>query len=237
MNEPVLNQKQQAIVNHIDGALLVIAPVGTGKTSVLSQRVSQAITQGVSPERILCLTFTNRAAKEMSDRLAKSQPQHHRQITIKTFHSLCASILRIEARNAGLPTDFVVYDDSDCFEIVKSLSKRGERTKDKDIWELINNIAGCKAKAGQALLTLDLNLDPVFSSLNDEDRRIANRYQKELNERHVIDFTDLVFYTRALLFLNNDVFKRWQNRFDFIQVDEVQDTHSTEYEVVKSLAT
>ncbi len=236
MNEPVLNQKQQAIVNHINGALLVLAPVGTGKTSVLSRRVSQAIAQGVAPERILCLTFTNRAAQEMSDRLAKAQPQQHRQITIKTFHSLCAFILRIEAQKAGLPADFVVYDDSDCFEIVKKFSKRREDSRDKDIRDLVNDIANCKAKADQTLLTLDLNLDPIFASLSEEDRRIANLYQKELNERHAIDFTDLVFYTRALLFLNNDALKRWQDRFDFIQVDEVQDTHSTEYEVVKSLA-
>lgn len=236
MSHYPLNQKQQAIVNHIDGALLLLAPVGTGKTSVLSQRVSQAITQGVSAERILCLTFTNRAAKEMGDRLAKAQPQQHRDITVKTFHSLCASILRIEARYAGLPADFVVYDDSDCFEIIKNLSKRREQNKNKDIWDLVNAIADCKAKADQTHLTLDLNLDPLFSSLSGEDRRIANLYQKTLNERHAIDFTDLVFYTRALLFLSNEVLERWRNRFDFIQVDEVQDTHLTEYEVVSSLA-
>lgn len=98
MNTPIsFNPEQQNVIEHIEGGLLVLAPVGTGKTSVLSERVAKAIEQGISPNRILCLTFTNRAAKEMGDRLAQSLPHVRRQLTIKTFHGLCAWMLRIEA--------------------------------------------------------------------------------------------------------------------------------------------
>ena len=227
------NPQQQRIINKIDGALLVLAPVGTGKTSVLTQRVARAIERGVDASRILCLTFTNRAAKEMSERLTKIVPQHSRQIEIRTFHSLCAQLLRIEAQSIGLPADFVVYDDADCFEIVKKLSKL---EKDKEVKSLMTEIANSKARANEDLLTLGLDLDAVFSNLVVGDRVIANKYQKELNQRHAIDFADLVFYTRAILTLDSAALCRWQDRFDFIQVDEVQDTHLTEYEVVRHLA-
>ena len=228
-----LNPEQQKVVNHIHGALLVLAPVGTGKTSVLTQRVAQAISHGIDSSRILCLTFTNRAAKEMSDRLAKIQPQHCRQIGIRTFHGFCAYLLRVEFQSIGLPADFVVYDDSDCFEIIKKLSRLKD---DKDVRLLVTAIAECKAQADKQLLTLGSDLSLVFSSLDDGVRSLANRYQKVLNDRHAIDFADLVFYTRAVLSLDSAALKRWQNCFDFIQVDEVQDTHPTEYEVVRSLA-
>ena len=233
MTTDSFNPQQKRIINQVDGALLVLAPVGTGKTSVLTQRVAHAIEKGVDASRILCLTFTNRAAKEMSERLAKIVPQHCRQIEIRTFHSLCAQLLRIEAQSTGLPADFVVYDDTDCFEIVKKLSKL---EKDKEVWSLVTEIANSKARANEDLLTLGLDLDAVFSTLSIRARAIANKYQKELNRRHAIDFSDLVFYTRAILTLDSTALCRWQNRFDFIQVDEVQDTHPTEYEVVRPLA-
>lgn len=235
MAEPLLlNPQQQSIISHIDGALLILAPVGTGKTTVLSQRVIQSVHHGVDPSRILCLTFTNRAAKEMRDRLAKLLPQGHHQIEIRTFHSLCAYLLRVESQRAGLPADFVVYDDNDCFEIIKKLSKIEE---DKKVWPLVTAISECKSRAAECLLTLSSNLDNVFSSLDKNVRDLANKYQKVLNERHAIDFADLVFCTRAVLFCDKAVRERWQSRFDFIQVDEVQDTHPAEYEVVKCLAT
>ena len=227
------NPQQQRIIDQVDGALLVLAPVGTGKTSVLTQRVARAIERGVDASRILCLTFTNRAAKEMSERLAKIVPQYSQQIEIRTFHSLCAYLLRIEAQSVGLPADFVIYDDNDCFEILKKLSKLEQ---DKEVWALLTEIASSKAKADKGLLTLGLDLNAVFSTLSDHDRTVANKYQKELNQRHAIDFADLVFYSRSILNLDSSALRRWQDRFDFIQVDEVQDTHLTEYEIVRSLA-
>ncbi|MHC5824733.1 MAG: UvrD-helicase domain-containing protein [Nostoc sp.] len=97
-----LNSQQNAIATHTEGSILVLAPVGTGKTRVLAERVLCAINRGISPQRILCLTFTNRAAKEMSERLSQYCPNQLHDLTIKTFHGLCTSILRIEARQLGL---------------------------------------------------------------------------------------------------------------------------------------
>ena len=98
MRSDEFNLEQNAIVRHVEGAILVLAPVGTGKTSVLVERVLQAINTGISPKRILCLTFTNRAAQEMKERLSQYCPDRWRDLTINTFHGLCASILRSEAR-------------------------------------------------------------------------------------------------------------------------------------------
>ena len=147
-NQP--NSEQIKIINHTKGALLILAPVGTGKTSVLSSRVVKAIEAGISPEKILCLTFTNRAAKEMKKRLAEMFPQQFRYITIKTFHSLCTSILRIEARNIGLPADFVVYDDTDCLGIVKGIFRLRD---DKKAQKQLSKIADCKTKASHLQLS------------------------------------------------------------------------------------
>jgi DNA helicase-2/ATP-dependent DNA helicase PcrA len=139
-----LNPEQTAIASHIEGAILVLAPVGTGKTCVLAERVLHAIREGIPPQRILCLTFTNRAAKEMSERLSHYCPDHFQDITIKTFHGLCASILRIEAREFGLPADFIVYDDADCIELVKEVFNL---SNERDAQQLFFSLANCKVKA------------------------------------------------------------------------------------------
>lgn len=234
MSTPIsFNPEQQHVIRHIEGGLLVLAPVGTGKTSVLSERVAEAIKRGISPDRILCLTFTNRAAMEMGDRLSESLPDVRRQLTIKTFHGLCAWMLRIEAQTIGLPADFVVYDDNDCFDILKSLSCL---KKDRDVWDLMGTIADCKSKAHQDQLSLELTLSELFASLDDCIRPIALKYQKTLSDRHALDFADLVFYTRSMLHRMPEVAERWANRFDLVQVDEVQDTHMGEYEIVSHLA-
>ncbi|MBD2028236.1 3'-5' exonuclease [Leptolyngbya sp. FACHB-711] len=233
MDRLSFNCEQQNIINHIKGSIRVLAPVGTGKTSVLSARVANAVSQGFAPERILCLTFTNRAAREMGDRLAKFQPEVYRKLAIKTFHGLCAHMLQVEAQTIGLPTDFAVYDDNDCFEILKNLSKFDE---DQEVWNLLNQIADCKSKASQEQLTIDLVLDSLFGALDYRDRQIALKYQKVLGDRHALDFADLIFYTRSMLHCSPTASQRWRDRFDFAQVDEVQDTHLGEYEIVRALA-
>lgn len=234
MSAPLpFNPEQQNVIDHIEGALLVLAPVGTGKTSVLSERVATAIERGLSPNHILCLTFTNRAAKEMGSRLAQALPQVHHQLSIKTFHGLCAWMLRIEAQFISLPADFVVYDDNDCCDILESLSRQ---KKDCKVRDLMSAIADCKSKANQDQLSLDSTLSGVFTSLDDPTRQIALKYQKALSNRHALDFADLVFYTRSMLQLIPEVAERWANRFDLVQVDEVQDTHLGEYEIVSHLA-
>ncbi|MFM5891231.1 MAG: 3'-5' exonuclease [Dolichospermum sp.] len=230
-NQP--NPEQLKIINHIQGALLILAPVGTGKTRVLSSRVINAIKQGIAPEKILCLTFTNRAAKEMKERLTKMCPQQFRYITIKTFHSLCTSILRTEARNIGLPADFVVYDDTDCLGIVKGIFQLRD---DKKAQNKLSQIADCKTKASHLQLSPNYPLEKLFAPLGIDHAKLANKYQNLLQERHALDFADLIFYIRSLFSYYPEIKRRWENRFDFIQVDEVQDTHLSEYELVRTLA-
>ena len=227
------NPEQQKIINHIDGAILVLAPVGTGKTLVLSQRVARALQSGIPPEKILCLTFTNRAAKEMSERLARMYPEEFRQLTIKTFHSLCAQILRIEARNIGIPADFVVYDDADCKEIIKEVFGY---YKNQDIQRTFFDIAKCKSQAATAELSSIYPTPKVYQQAGRFIAEKAIRYQSILQERHAVDFADLVFFVRAMLHCKAEISKRWQEHFDFVQVDEVQDTHICEYEIVRHLA-
>ncbi len=223
------NPEQKNIINHIKGAILVLAPVGTGKTRVLSDRVVKAIQSGIPPEKILGLTFTNRAAKEMKERLAQSCPDEVREITIKTFHGLCASMLRIEACNIGLPADFVVYDDADCIGLIKSIFNL---SKDKDAQDIFFKLAECKSKTHQ----FQDSPKQRFLSLGENQAELASQYQTILQERHSLDFADLVFYVRLMLNLYPDIRQKWEKRFDFIQVDEVQDTHLSEYEIVHCLA-
>lgn len=230
-NQP--NPEQLKIINHIQGALLILAPVGTGKTSVLSTRVVKAIAADIPPEKILCLTFTNRAAKEMQQRLAKMCPQQFRYITIKTFHSLCTSILRRDAKNIGLPADFVVYDDTDCLGIVKGIFRLRD---DKKAHEKLSQIADCKIKASHLQLSPNYPLEKLFAPLGINDAKLASKYQNLLQERHALDFTDLIFYIRSLFYYYPEIKQAWEESFDFIQVDEVQDTHLSEYEIVKFLA-
>ncbi|MGA9380685.1 MAG: UvrD-helicase domain-containing protein, partial [Phormidium sp.] len=233
MSQTQPNPEQRKIINHINGAILVLAPVGTGKTRVLSSRVVQAINSGIPPEKILCLTFTNRAAKEMQQRLAQMCPQEFRHITIKTFHSLCTSMLRIEARQIGLPADFVVYDDADCLGIIKDIFGLSEH---QELQNKFSQVSNCKLKASHFQLSPNYPLEKLFASLGIREAQLASQYQATLQERHALDFADLIFYVRSMLYSYPEIRQRWEKRFDFIQVDEVQDTHLSEYEIVRCLA-
>ena len=228
-----LNSEQNEIASHIEGAILVLAPVGTGKTRVLAERVLCAINRGISPQRILCLTFTNRAAKEMSERLSRYCPEQLKHLTIKTFHGLCASILRVEARQFGLPADFVIYDDADCIELVKEVF---EKSNDRDARDLLYKLAKCKLQARDRDLSLNNLVENLYAPLGNNYAQRAAHYQSILQKRHALDFADLVFYVRVMLEHELEIGQRWADKFDFVQVDEVQDTHFSEYGIVKHLA-
>ena len=226
------NPEQQKIIDHILGALLVLAPAGTGKTRVLTERVANAIHNGIPAEKILCVTFTNRAAKEMRDRLEQTCTDDYRKLTIKTFHGLCTQLLRIEAKEIGLPTDFTIFDDTDSEGLLKEVS----RIEDKDqLQHLKNFIQNSKASIGKDSLSLEF---PVCSSFNrlSSNGNIALHYQSALQQQHALDFGDLVYYTRAMLYCHPNISEKWGNRYELIQVDEVQDTHISEYEVIHHLA-
>ena len=234
-NLPELNPEQRQIVETIDGALLVLAPVGTGKTRVLAERAFYAVQNGVPASRILCLTFTNRAADQMRERVASYDQQVAREMTIRTFHSMCAYFLRQEAKHIGLPADFVIYDDIDSAELVAEAFGI-TRPDSRDAKDALGNIANCKVKADATLLFGSEDWDRIFAPMGQSRVAKAKRYQALLRERHALDFADLVFYTRLALLRYPEIRARWEQRYDFIQVDEVQDTHLSEYEIVSMLA-
>lgn len=228
-----LTPEQTAITSHTEGAILVLAPVGTGKTRVLAERVLRAIDDGVSPKRTLCLTFTNRAAKEMSERLSSFCPDQFQDLTIKTFHGLCAFILRSEAREFGLPADFVVYDDADCISLVKEVFNLSDEYEAR---QLFFSLANCKVEAVRDALSLHNLAGNLYASLGSHVAKLAAQYQAILKNRHALDFADLVFYLRVMFMQEKDIRERWLHRYDFVQVDEVQDTHLSEYRIVRHLA-
>lgn len=230
--QPPLTPEQAEAANHLTGALLLLAPVGSGKTRVLAERVVKAIEAGTAPHKILGLTFTNRAAREMHSRLLERLGPAARPVTIKTFHGLAAQMLRLEARRLGLPADFVIYDEADSLEIIKNLT--GVR-KDNDAFNFLNPIETCKIKASGHQLQPGGVPASVFAGLRGRVRTVAERYQAILTGRQALDFADLIYLSRATL-QGPGIGPRWASRFDFVQVDEVQDTHLAEYEIVRHLA-
>ena len=209
-----------------------MAPVGTGKTLALAERTANAISNGIDPNRILCLTFTNRAAKEMSERVKRTHSKHASSITVSTFHALCANMLRIEAREIGIPTDFSIYDDVDSIELIRDLG-HFETQLARDIYYQIETI---KANASGNLISTGGLQGELFDGLPDATATMAIEYQQNLLARHALDFQDLLVHVRSMLKENENIRERWMNRYDLIQVDEVQDTHFSEYRVVRALS-
>ena len=235
------NKYQQKIINNISGAYLVSAPVGTGKTTVLAERVITAIEQGIKPSEILCLTFTNRAAEEMSERIKKRLQNKNLfdQIVIKTFHGFCAYFIKAEAKNIGINSDFVIFDQTEQTEVLKSvLEKHSDllpidefRAKqemykiDESIYKhRLNNTMN---KIGCKINNTELNKDLIS---------VNNEYQQKLTEQNALDFNELVILTLKTLYLDKKIRKKWSKKYKLIQLDEFQDTHLSEYLVVKELA-
>jgi DNA helicase-2/ATP-dependent DNA helicase PcrA len=241
------NEEQRTIMEHTNGAVLVIAPAGTGKTRTLAARVCRAVEHKIAePRRVLCLTFTNRAAAEMRRALRETGVAWAGEVVIKTFHALCAYMLRAEAREIGLPADFVIYDEQDAEELVTSTFSINQRYLDqkdrnKIKRDCLTAIADAKVDAALHLLSLNFPALPiarqVFARMEASDVQRAMSYQQALQDHHALDFGDLVYYTRAMLHCIPEIRQRWAGRFDFIQVDEMQDTHPTVYEIVHALVT
>jgi len=235
-----LNDLQKEIIAKIEGAFLISAPVGTGKTTVLAERVINAIDSGIRPEEILCLTFTNRAAEEMAQkiRIKLKNKSAFDALTMMTFHGFCAYFIKAEAKEIGITADFVIFDDEDQVETIKKAlenypeasaryagEKRGMLDLIGKLYEyrlsLLESKIGCKVK--------NISIDKVLLEVNDH-------YLRLLNDQNALDFNELVVKTIETLYTNEKVRDKWASRYKFIQVDEFQDTHLSEYLVIKELA-
>jgi DNA helicase-2/ATP-dependent DNA helicase PcrA len=224
-----LTPQQQAFVDFQEGCALLHAPVGTGKTRALAERTAQAIRRGVSPERILCVTFTNRAAEEMRQRVALHCQAEARWVEVRTFHGLCAWMLRREAKEIGLPTDFVIFDEEDSKEILREVApEQGARS-------LYHYICSLKVEVDDEQLVVG-PIPEVLLAKGRNCKREILAYQEELRANHALDFADLILQTRVMLMKHPQIRARWQGKFDMIQVDEMQDTHLSEYGVLRILA-
>ena len=228
-----LNDKQIEAVNHGSGPCLVLAGAGSGKTRVLTERIVKLIDDGVSPYHILAITFTNKAAKEMRDRVSLKIGTTAESIFIGTFHSFGLRILRENYREAGYSSNITILDSDDTKALIKRILKDNDLDpKDYDIRHIISRISSSK---NDGISPSEYNR--LF--LNDLDKVIAviyEKYLKLLKENNSVDFDDLLLKPVELFKKNKDVLERYQNRFQYILVDEYQDTNSIQYELCKLLA-
>ena len=228
-----LNPAQQQAVTTTEGPLLVVAGAGTGKTRVITYRIAYLIEQGrARPDEILAVTFTNKAADEMRERIARLLGQPLQAPWASTFHSFCARLLRREAPALGLPRDFSIYDDSDQERIVRALLK--EFGEDDRAWVargILERISRSKTDGRTP--------DDWRASANPQERRHAEvfaRYAQALREAHALDFDDLLLEAVRALAKHPEVRARWQQRFRYLHVDEYQDTNAPQYQLVRWLA-
>lgn len=227
--------EQQEIAAHLDGALLVLAPAGSGKTRALADRVAAALARGVAAVRILCITFTNRAASEMRERVGRAAGPLARGLFLCTFHALCAEVLRREHRAVGLPPDFAIVDELDAEEVFHEV---GVPRAKGAVGYFVEALGRAKAigDAADPRLRLGVGPEELLGGAPAGFRPRLVAYQRLLAERAAVDFDDLVRLTRALFRDDAAAAARWAGAFDLVQVDEVQDTHGSEYEVVRHLA-
>lgn len=231
----LLNKEQYEGATTIDGQVLILAGAGSGKTRVLTYRMAHMIEDlGIYPYKILAITFTNKAAKEMKDRVKKLVGDKAEDMWISTFHSTCVRILRREIEHLGYKKNFTIYDSSDQKTLITECMKSLD-INDKDInpREVMGKISRAKDK-----MQGPKSFKREFES-NFRENKIADvylMYQKKLKENNAMDFDDLISKTVELFKKNSDILEFYQRKFQYIMVDEYQDTNGAQYELVKLLA-
>jgi len=226
-----LTPQQREAVTHVEGPLLVVAGAGSGKTRVITRRVAYLALRGVPPHRLLAVTFTNKAADEMRGRI--EQLAGTRGAWVSTFHSLCASMLRISADSIGLSRDFTIYDRDDQLKAVQQCLK--EMEADTSMLQpagVLQAISNAKTR-----LESPEQFAAAVTGLRDElIAKAYAKYQALLARNAALDFDDLLLRV-ALLLQGDEAFRdRWQRRFDFVLIDEYQDTNRAQYLIARELA-
>ncbi|GAA5096051.1 3'-5' exonuclease [Chryseobacterium ginsengisoli] len=235
-----LNESQFEAVTTLQGPLMVLAGAGSGKTRVLTMRIAHLITNGVDPFNILALTFTNKAAKEMKERIAKVVGQSNaRSLWMGTFHSVFARILRSEGHYLGYPSNFTIYDQQDTLNVIRKVIKDmnidADLYKPKKVQSRIstykNNLITVKAYFNNPeLMEADEKANMKFIG------QIYQKYVEQCFKNGAMDFDDLLLKTNELLTRFPEVLAKYQDRFRYILVDEYQDTNHSQYLIVKALA-
>jgi DNA helicase-2/ATP-dependent DNA helicase PcrA len=230
-----LNEQQREAVLTTEGPLLILAGAGSGKTRVLTHRTSYLIQEkGINPYNILAITFTNKAAGEMRERIDRMAGFGSESIWVSTFHSTCVRILRRYIDRLGYGTNFTIYDADDQKSLMKDICKRLEiDTKIYKEKMFLNVISSAK----------DELIDPIefaTRAVGDYTKRkqaeVYQEYQRQLKQNNALDFDDLIFKTVELFKLDKEVLASYQERFRYIMVDEYQDTNTAQFELIRLLA-
>jgi DNA helicase II / ATP-dependent DNA helicase PcrA len=232
-----LNQEQEKAVLQTNGPVIILAGAGSGKTRVLTYKVMYLmLKKSVDPFNILMVTFTNKAATEMKERVQKFLVKFGSQSqipTIATFHALCAKILRIEGKHIGLPSQFAIYDTQDQVDAIKeAMGKLDISIKDYKPSSVLANISQAKNE----LLSESEYSKYARGYFQEKVAKIYPIYQKILQENHALDFDDLLLKSVFLFENNQQILAKYQDRFKYILIDEYQDTNRAQYTLTKKLA-
>ena len=219
-----LNKEQLEAVKAVDGPVMVFAGAGTGKTRALTARIAYMIQdKNIMPYNILAITFTKKATNEMRERVSKIVGDKAKYINISTIHALCAKILRMGIEAIGYKKDFEIIDDEDALKVINEIYKT--ENIDRKYFSpkaALNIIGNYKIKDNYKLFALQ--------------EKIYNSYQKYLKEHNLVDFEDLLVLTKEVLLKDQKYLKHLQDKYQYILVDEFQDTNPIQYEIVKMLA-
>ena len=230
-----LNKQQHEAVTTTQGPLLIVAGAGSGKTRVLTYRIAYLIQQyKAAPSEILALTFTNKAAREMKERITKLIGDQALKLWMGTFHSIFSKILRFEADKLGFGKDFTIYDTSDSETVIKQiLQELNFDPKEIKPKTIRNKISDAK---NQLISPDEYQSKFVSSTLDDITSKVFNIYQSRLKQSNAMDFDDLLVKPIELFDNHPDLLERFQDRFKYILIDEYQDTNHAQYKVTKMLA-
>lgn len=232
-----LNSEQQRAVKTTSGPVLILAGAGSGKTKTLTHRIAYLIGQNLAqPHNILAVTFTNKAANEMRERVAKllGQNAQYRSFMpyMGTFHGICVRILRQDADFIEIPKNFVIFDDNDSQTLIKNLLKQ-IHIDDKQFPPRL--IASLISSAKNKMIKPDEYADGAISPVQKNAAKIFPAYNRELKNQGGLDFDDIIIKTVELLKYNPEVQEKWSRQFKFVLIDEYQDTNTAQYELVKLL--
>ncbi len=243
LNLSTLNPEQRQAVETIHGPVLILAGAGTGKTRVITFRIAHLVNRGVAPQNILAVTFTNKAAREMQERVRKLIPKATRKPspgdpgnepqasgpTICTFHSLCVRILRQHIEKLGYKRNFVIYDESEQLGTIKKIlahiSNKGEKVDPGEVLGLLSRLKNGGERPG------------LFGNENARAmaQHIRSRYETALHACNAVDFDDLILLTLRLFTEHPDALEACRNRYQYVMVDEYQDTNSAQFKLVQAL--
>ena len=236
-----LNPKQKEAVALIDGSLLIVAGPGSGKTKVLTHRVAYLIQQGIAPQSILAVTFTNKAAGEMKERIKilLAQSRFAKPGTpaylplIGTFHSICAGILREEIHLLGYKKSFVIFDDKDSLSLIKKVMDELEISQEQFNPQTIQGVI---SQAKNELIDWEIYQESASEYFQQTAAKIYRRYQEKLKKSSALDFDDLLMLVAVLFKEKPEILEKYQKKFKYILVDEYQDTNHAQYVFINLLA-